>query len=59
MGEGEMGKKIKFHSINAVKKHYFPKSYKKEMEEKAIEKLGLGVYLANQFLNQFKKALKK
>ena len=49
---------MKFYSINAVKKHYFPKEYKKEMEEKAIERVGFGSFLAHQFLMELKRRLK-
>lgn len=43
-----------FHSINAVKKQFFPVSYQKEMEEQAIKKFGIGAWLARRFLAQVK-----
>jgi len=48
-----------FRSTNQVKKHYFPISYKKEMEEKVIEKLGIGLWFARRFLADVRGALKK
>lgn len=48
-----------FHSMNVVKKFYFPKRYKKEMEEKAIEKLGFGKWLAKCFLSEIRRKIKE
>lgn len=47
----------KYHSINAVRKRFFPIAYKKEMEEKAIERIGIGKYLAQQFLRTVRETL--
>lgn len=46
-----------FYSMKAVKKFYFPKKYKKEMEERAIERLGFGTWLARQFLFAIRKGM--
>ena len=48
-----------FHSTNAVRKYYFPKAYRKEMEEKAIENIGIGRFLANEFLREMKKKINR
>ena len=48
-----------FHSINAIKKFYFPKEYRKEMEEKAIEKIGIGLWLAKRFCAEVKAVIKQ
>ena len=47
-----------FRSMNQIDKHFFPKNYKKQIEEKAIKEQGIGTWLAKRFLAGVKRALK-
>lgn len=48
-----------FYSIDAWKKCYFPKAYRREKLKRIQEKLGFGVWLAKHFLARVKRRLAK
>ncbi|MDR4508296.1 MAG: hypothetical protein MRJ65_08695 [Candidatus Brocadiaceae bacterium] len=56
MNENIKGKQI-FHSMMEFEKEYFPKSFKKKIEEKPSDARALGISLAKESLDKIKNLL--
>ena len=56
---GSMKEKQAFHSIMEFEKEYFPKSFKKKMEEKPTDARALGSSLAKESLDKIRTRLAK
>ena len=58
MNGSKKGKQV-FYSIMEFEKEYFPKSFKKKMEEKPTDARALGSSLAKESLNKIRTRLAK
>ena len=47
------------NTTDKIKRKYFPKSYAKEKEEREIEEKGIGIYIADKFINAVRKELNR
>jgi hypothetical protein len=54
---GSIKRKQIFHSMMEFEKEYFPKSFKKKMEEKPTDARELGISQANESLDKIKNLL--